>query len=961
MRRKIFVLILASFFILVVWTTGLSFVAAKPALSPLLQVTVTQSATVTITTVATLEPVISIAAVESALSPPLQVTATPSTTVTVTATVTPEPVLSTVGPVATQEIDPEALILEDGWQFPINLSRSGETSGPQLVIDSRGTGHILWSDEVEGFGYTVGSGEEWSKLEASEFPFFTRRYFPDLRDEAPTPLFRPVLTADERGQIYAFWVGDKGVLYYSSVPSTSFTDYDSWTPRAALTDNALIVASTMDPDGRLHLVYLRPEKSDTRPAGVYYRQLSSSGTWNDPTLLYASLYLRSVPANVANIQVFAPDSSNVYVVWDDTLREQIYFAGSNSNGLSWDTPQEIDRRASEDAETAVGPTNIIVGTNNEQLQLTWSAGHEPGRECSQYVSTSSDGGTTWTYRETLASLPLCFATAQFLVADETLFLLGTTKEEGSKSGSIISTSYLLAWDGSRWSEPQIQEALSGFSNPETNQTVRLQCHSVLGQGSMITLIGCDSGGGSDIWLLGREVGEIEEWFPPPPVWQGPDEVNGGGSQPAETRLVRSGDGSIHAFWNEKNSSRIYHASWDGESWSFGQQIITSPGGNVTMLAATSGGDRLFLTWEDPVRGLQFSTASISSPSEWVNPASLVDELTAASAPSIIADAGGNVFLAFAVQLNEARGVYLIHSADAGDTWSTPIQIFDGPAAGWDMVDKPLLTRTDNGQMHLMWTRRSLPPDSIPLGLAYSRSEDLGQTWSEAETVVETQSYWSELIGAGERFVHGLWSEESSNRQGIWHRYSLDGGLTWSQSEQVSGLNNSGALSVAADPAQRPHLLNLENGQLRDLIWDDGQWTEDDGLGTTLGEGGFLDGITNQRGQLIVAYTGHLAAEKPAETDSRLFAMWRMLDLPVELPAQLPTLTPTRPVLTPTPTMTPQPTATVFFSTQQEQSGLGEISGLAGLPISLDLIASLIPVLLIVGLGMLIGIRIIRKR
>jgi hypothetical protein len=863
--------------------------------------------------------------------------------------------------VATQEIDPEALILEDGWRFPINLSKSGATSGPQLVIDNRGTGHILWSDEIEGFGYIVGSGEEWSKPEASEFPFFTRRYFPDLPDEAPTPLYRPVIAVDGQGQIYAFWVGDKGVLYYSSVPSTSFTDYDSWTPRAVLAASALIVASTTGPDGRLHLVYLRSEESDTRPAGIYYQQVDSSGTWNDPILLYASRYLRSVPANMANIQVYAPDSSNVYVVWDDPIKEQVYFAGSSSNGLSWDTPQEIDRRTLEDAETAVGPTHIVVGSNNEQLQLTWSAGHEPGQECSQYFSISNDGGTTWTYRETLASLPLCFATAQFIVSDETLFLLGTIEEEGSESGSIISTSYLLAWDGSRWSEPQIQEALSAFLNPETNQTVRLQCHSVLGQGSMITFIGCDSGDGGDTWFLIREVGEIEEWFPPPPVWQGPNEVNGGGSQPAETELVRSSDGSIHAFWNEENSPRIYHASWDGVNWSFSQEIITSPGGDVTMLAATSAGDRLFLAWKDPVLGLQFSTASTSSPLEWFNPASLVDEHPAAGAPSIIADPGGNVFLAYAVQLNEARGVYLTHSADAGITWSAPIRVFDGSAAGWDMVDKPLLTRTDNGQMHLMWTRRSLPPDSIPLGLAYSRSEDLGQTWSKAEPVVEARSYWSELTGSGERSIHRLWAEESSERQGIWHSYSLDGGLTWSQSEQFSGLNSSSSLSVAVDPAQRPHLLNLADGQLRDLVWDDGQWSEGDGLETVLGEGGFLDGITNQRGQLIAAFTGHLAAEDAAATGSRLFSMWRMLDLPAELPAPLPTLTPTRPVLTPIPTMTPQPTATVFFPTQQEQSGLGEISGIVGLPISLELIASLIPVLLIVGLGILIGIRIIRKR
>jgi len=117
-----------------------------------------------------------------------------------------------VVPLATQEIDPEAFILEDGWQFPINLSRSGATSKPQMVIDSTGTGHILWSDEIEGFGYIFGSGDEWSTPEGSEFPFSTRRYFPDLLDEAQTPLFNPVLTADGQGYIHAFWIDDKGIV-----------------------------------------------------------------------------------------------------------------------------------------------------------------------------------------------------------------------------------------------------------------------------------------------------------------------------------------------------------------------------------------------------------------------------------------------------------------------------------------------------------------------------------------------------------------------------------------------------------------------------------------------------------------------------------------------------------------------------------------------------------------------------
>ena len=818
-------------------------------------------------------------------------------------TPTAEPLMSTVVPLATQVIDPETLVFEDGWQLPTNLSSSGGTSVPQLVLDSNGTAHVFWSDAVEGFGYTFRSGEVWSKPVASEYPFFTRRYFPDLQDETPTPLYTPLLAADGRGQLYAFWVGDESVLYYSSVPSTSFSDYDSWTPRSALTDQSLTLTTTTGPDGRLHILYVRSEESDARPAGVYYQQLDSSGTWSAPTLLYASRYLRTVPADVANLQLLAPDIGSVYAVWDDTLKEQIYFAGSSDNGFTWNTPQEIDRRGSEDAESSAGPANITLGARDEQLHLSWSAGHEQGQECSQYNSLSIDGGATWTSREALTTLPRCFSTAQLIAAGDTFFLFGTTEEE-AELNSLVLTTYLLAWDGSRWSEPQIQEPLSSFSNPETNQAVRLQCHLGLGQENAITLMGCDS--------AGREAGEFEEWFPPPPVWQGPDEVASGGSQPAESRLVASSDGAIHAFWNETNSGRIYRAGWDGENWSSGQEVLTSPGGDVAALTAAGAGDRLFLAWEDAVRGLQFSAASSSNPSQWSDPASLVSEQPAASSPSIIADAGGNVFLAFAIQLNEARGVYLIHSADAGETWSTPIQIFDAPAAGWEMVDKPILTRTENGEMHLIWTRHSLPPDGLPLGLAYSRSDDLGQTRSISETVVEAQTFWSDLAGAGERFVHHLWSEESDIRQGIWHRYSLDGGLTWSQAERIAGLNGENAISMTVDPGQRVHLLTLANGQLGDLVWDDELWIESDGLETALGEDGNLTAASNQNGQLVAVYAGNLASDNSEEVDGRLFAMSRMLELPEDLPEPLPTLTPTPlPTQPAVPTATPEPTATTL--------------------------------------------------
>ncbi len=901
---------------------------------------------------------LSIATAEPALQP-FRPTSTPQQQATATPEVQSE--LATVAPAATQEIALDALILEDGWQFPTNLSRSGGTSASQIVYDSSGNTHAFWSDEIEGFGYSVRTGEVWSKPVAAEYPFFTRRYFPDLQSKQETPIFRPVLAAGGQGQIWAFWI-DEGVLYASSVPAGSFTDYDSWAPRFALSNSALVVTTARGTDGSLHLLYIRPEESSTRPAGVYYQKISASGSLNDPILLYASRYLRTIPVEEANLQAAAPDGGSVYAVWDDPLKQQLFFASSSDGGSTWNSPQEIDRRGLDDAENSAGPARIAIGAHADQLHLSWGAGHELTGECSQYTSMSSDGGEIWTTREPLAGIPLCFSSTQFVNAGDTLLLLGTTTEEGADRNSLISTTYLFAWNGNRWSAPQIQEALSNFTNPETNQDVRLLCQSATGQGNNIELLGCDSAEGRDTWLLSREVGDITSWFPPPPIWQGPDEIDSVGSQPLAVQLVSSRDGIIHALWNVDNSPRIYLAGWENEVWGSSQEIVVSPGGSAASLSAASAGDRLYLAWEDPARGLQFSRASISDPSQWSDPTSFPGVQPAASSPSIIADEGGNVFLAYVMQLNEERGVFLIHSADAGESWSPPLKVFDGSAAGWDMVDRPVLTRTENGQMHLMWTRRTLPPDGIPLGLAYSRSEDLGQSWSEAELFAEAETSWNELVGAGERFVHRLWSEEDAEQVVVWHNHSLDGGLSWSPSEQVIGTSGESVLAMAVDPAQRPHLLILENEQLRDLIWDGEIWTDSDGLETALAAAGNMAAVANHEGKMMVAYAGNLAGEDSEEIESRLFAMWRNFDLPAELVAPLPTLTPTPPpTAAPPATATPEPTATVFFSTQQERSGLGEIPGMSGLPFDLNLLAAFIPVLIILGLGILIGVRLIRRR
>lgn len=880
---------------------------------------------------------------------------------TATPTVEPTPIIVNQ---ATPTVNPDLEeVLPDGWQQPTNLSRSGATDAPQMVRDSFGVTHVLWRDEIDGLVYTNDEEGAWRAPIAPELPFATRRLF-ELDAEDPTPIFMPVLATDQQGRLHAFWLDTEGeggdVFYHSSVPAWSFTDYDSWTTPVALDSAASKLALAADSAERLHLVYIRPDESVNRPSGVYYRRLEANGNWSRQVLLYASRYFRAVPEEAANVQIVVTNEDDLLAGWDDTGREQVFFTRSLDGGDNWEAPQEIDRRSPEDDATAIGPSNLVVGADETSVLLTWRAGHEPGRGCAQYARSSTDGGESWTLRRVVDAIPGCLNSAQFINSDQGLFLLGTTGEEDRQGEVLDQTVYLLAWNGQRLSDAQIQEVLSVFTNPDTFQPVSLRCHQAIGDGPSMKLVGCDAGLGQDIWFTQREIGDTTTWFPADSVWNGPTQAGSTETRPAEMTLVADNAGGVHAFWYDGSSPYVYYAGWNGQSWSAGRPIVTTPNGRVEQVAAAAANDRLYLVWRDSTSGLHLSEAATDRPSEWSEPRPLVEDQPSASAPSIVTDGRGGVFIAYAVPLNEPRGVYLLRSADAGASWSTPVQVFDGTAAGWEMVDQPSLARTPIGQLHLIWSRRTLPPDSTTLALAGSRSGDLGQTWSPPETFTETAADWSTVAASGERFVHRLWGEDDNGRLILWHSLSEDGGLTWPRGEQILGLSQATAPAVVVDSGNRVHLLAVDGGRLLDWLWDGQRWTQAESLDVPFTAEGVLGAAASQDSRLVALYAGEIPGEPLANSEgSNLYSMDRTLEIPPDLLLPAPTLVPT-PVATgtPAPTATPQPTPTLAFSTERD-TGSGSIAGLPGVPS--DLLLFIIPIGLILVLGLLVGVRVARKR
>ena len=79
---------------------------------------------------------------------------------------------------------------DQGWTIPTNLSHSGATTNPAMVIDNNKVIHVIWQDNHAG---TLLCRKYWESLECSEISQISlREYYPRL-------------LTDSKGQIYAFW------------------------------------------------------------------------------------------------------------------------------------------------------------------------------------------------------------------------------------------------------------------------------------------------------------------------------------------------------------------------------------------------------------------------------------------------------------------------------------------------------------------------------------------------------------------------------------------------------------------------------------------------------------------------------------------------------------------------------------------------------------------------------------
>ncbi|MCP5100991.1 MAG: exo-alpha-sialidase, partial [Chloroflexi bacterium] len=690
-------------------------------------------------------------------------------------------------------------------------------------------------------------------------------------------------------------------------------------------------------DGRLHLIYIHSGESEELVPGLFYRVSDDQGnSWSDPVLLYESSYYRNATDFNSHIKIETAGESKVFVAWDNRTLDTVFVMRSPDGGETWTEPLDVDHREPEDPAEGAGPSNIDLHiVDEDEIHLSWWAGdEEDALTCLVHHQWSENGGAAWTEPEVVFEDSRdCPIGSDFIIGNNGVFLFMTL---------IREEAYFQAWDRESWTDPEPQDPLSKFQDPNTFRDVLLGCQQMfVTPDDELIVVGCGSGNDRDVWMQKRPLGGQEDWFTllqATPVWSAPASLIKSTVHILPAQVVAGADDRLHAFWSQSNDrvafsridqvstevgADIYYARLNAGQWSAPRPVLSSPMGKADQIAVASGRrDSLFIVWSSGKDGgIYFSRAkadNASSETEWIDPVLLPAPQTTGSWPDILVDEEGIIYVAYTIPLNEDRGIYLIRSRDNGDTWSEPLKVFDGLENGWQNVGRPQLTWTLGDNMHMVWTR-DVPTSNSTLAMVYARSEDNGATWSEPELVTEETVVWSDVLGVGDRTVHRAWLGLSDSRTLLWHQVSFDNGLTWSDTNRVSDPSTeSGPTSLVLDTNRTPHLLQLAETNeaellLQEWIWDGERWQKGDPLDLGLYAVGAdaLTAVQAPDGNLGVIYGTLLMDEDTAEPEDYLVYTSRMLAETGFEPTPLPTLTPTPiPTGTPTPLPEPEPTPTV---------------------------------------------------
>jgi len=301
---------------------------------------------------------------------------------------------------------------------------------------------------------------------------------------------------------------------------------------------------------------------------------------------------------------------------------------------------------------------------------------------------------------------------------------------------------------------------------------------------------------------------------------------------------------------------------------------------------------------------------------------------------------GVAHVAYAV---DRRGIYHVSFDTMTGAWSDPATIWLASSESYSS-GSVRIERGSDGVLHVAWGMTSAKVQWNPIGVAYARSVDEGQTWRQTfESLVERENQPN--IGFDQNGnVHLVWNNPAGSPQGRGHVISNDSGLTWSTIDRIN-VGYAGQTywpSLIQDSAGTLHLITaadspgVSSPRLFHSVWLGSVWSAPEIIAgqTTSGEGPST--AVSNGNLLVVAWFSY--AHYGIWTSSQI------IDAPRIEPQTI--MEPTAPaILEEVPTPAPTPTATPLPSFGDD---LDRMPGDSSRAIQFALLSGLAPVLLVIG-------------
>ena len=815
----------------------------------------------------------------------------------------------------------EAKINTTGWTDPINISHSGGASDPLIVVDSLGGTHLLWKDTFAGYQYSRTTETGWTEPVKVTVPFGETNNF-------------VVLKIDTADVVHATWLDNRDRLVYSKATAETMGTRIGWTGLISLATEVSSYSMVLDSQNTVHIAFIQSSDTDIRTAGVYYLSVKNA-LRTGPFQVTTSPYFREGDQETSQIEgaIITPVLDIVVgqsgqqqvttILWSVPRTRQVSFSQS-VNGSEWAAAIELE--TPEGMPGSAVPQAVLLGSNGTELLAMWQVSQEDG-SCSGYFRYSLDGGTQWENRQILfPDIFGCLNNSKILQTDDQTLIMVT---------EINEVLHFSTWNDGTWNAPQSQSFISTFTDPETFNTVSLSCLQTVIRGETVYLSGCDRGLGGDIWLTTQQVAEILNSGDNTNSWSSLQVVDASSNNYFSPVLLR-GEQQFYAFWSQPNNivapdlgAKIFFSTIHSTGIVSPPGNLPSPAERADQLAVIMGENDYFLAaWNAGIAGEVYFTQALSStahgPADWSMPIRVHQENKKAFQPQIMKGPFGRLYLAYAVPINEDRGVYLIYSDDLGQTWSNETPVFDAAADNCEMVDQLELGLTGSGTLQVSWVCQTQPGGVGALALWTTQSVDGGVIWSPPMNLSSRRVLWSELIATDGNTVHLLWKEYSSGRTHLWHSVKIGDEASWQLPREIASVEGeSEAVDATIDPAQQIYLIHYVEQANRSTFnywrWDGSEWNAgetSDLIGEPITNVKNLSAAISADGQMGLLFSAYPESQRSNLITPRLYFTSRVVDLPDEpiLKIVTPKAPPAGGLNTPEPTiptmLVTAPTATI---------------------------------------------------